>query len=206
MLDKEKEKAVWKTYPEFPFIEANQFGEVRTKDRVVTRKNGIKCYVKGRVLKQQQTKDGYMCVRIGVNGKKVNLKVHRVVASTFIPNPDNLPGVNHKDNNPKNNAISNLEWCSHEYNIQYREKYGKACNRPVIAVNLETLEVFRFKSQMEAARYVGAKEQNVRKVIKGNLNKTHGYWFCRVDEHAIEKARVKFGIEMSEKVEKLLND
>lgn len=97
MFDKEKEKAVWKIYPEFPFIEANQFGEVRTTDRLVTCKNGRKMFVKGHVLKQWANNKGYLLVHFSVNGKDVARLVHRIIAASFIPNPDNLPEVNHKD-------------------------------------------------------------------------------------------------------------
>lgn len=57
-----EDKAVWKTYPEFPFIEANQFGEVRTKDRYVRGRGGSKRLIKGRVLKQRDNGHGYMIV------------------------------------------------------------------------------------------------------------------------------------------------
>lgn len=78
-----KEKPIWRVYPEIPFIEVNQFGEIRTKDRTVTRGNGRRCFVKGRVLKQQRDRHGYMYVGISVNGKSVKLKVHRIVTICF---------------------------------------------------------------------------------------------------------------------------
>lgn len=121
MVDKaEEEKEVWKTYPDYPFVEASNLGRVRTKDRTVIRKNGIKCFVKGRTLKQQRDHQGYMYVQFKVNSKQIHLFVHRAVATSFLPNPDNLPEVNHKDNDPTNNATSNLEWCTHEKNMAYK--------------------------------------------------------------------------------------
>ena len=63
-----------------------------------------------------KNKDSHYCyITLNINGKKCNKYVHRLVAETFIPNPDNLPQVNHKDGNRCNNSVSNLEWCS---NIQ----------------------------------------------------------------------------------------
>ena len=113
------EEVVWKTFPDpkYPFIEADQFGEIRTIDHYVQVKGQEKRLVKGHVLKQQRDRYGYMFVCFGVNGKTVNLKVHRIVATCFIPNPLGLPQVNHKDNNKTNNAVSNLEWCTLEYNM-----------------------------------------------------------------------------------------
>lgn len=61
----------------------------------------------------------YMCVRLGKYGKQKNYKVHRLVAQAFIPNPDNLPFINHKDENKLNNCVDNLEWCTREYNVNY---------------------------------------------------------------------------------------
>lgn len=52
--------------------------------------------------------------------------IHRLVAKTFIPNPNNLPIINHKDNNPLNNCIDNLEWCTQSHNVKYAYKYGNA--------------------------------------------------------------------------------
>lgn len=66
-------------------------------------------------LKPEQLKNGYL--RVELQGKKY--LVHRLVADTYIPNPDNLPCVNHKDHNRANNDVSNLEWCSYEYNNSY---------------------------------------------------------------------------------------
>ena len=114
-----KENIVWKSYPDYPFIQANQFGEIRTVDRTITDRNGVKHFVKGRMLKQSVTKAGYLRVSTRVNGKNFNQYVHRVVAMCFLPNPDNLPEVNHKDCNPKNNSVTNLEWCTGEYNTAY---------------------------------------------------------------------------------------
>ena len=106
------EEEVWKPYPDYPYIEANQFGEVRTIDRIVTRSNGRKQFIKGRVLEQYIDRYDYLYVCFSTNDKTVNLLVHRIVATCFIPNPNGYPEVNHKDNNPKNNAVNNLEWCT----------------------------------------------------------------------------------------------
>lgn len=82
-----EEKIIWKQYSKIPFIEANQFGEIRIKDRVVTGKDGKTYHSKGHILKQHQNQDGYMFVSFRANGKFVCLKVHRIVATCFLPNP-----------------------------------------------------------------------------------------------------------------------
>lgn len=277
-MTNKKEQEIWRTCPDYDFIEISNLGNVRTKDRYVTDKNGKKRFVKGRILKQQLLPNGYMQVGFSVNGKQVHLYVHRMVATCYIPNPNNYPQVNHIDCNRSNNIIDNLEWCTNQYNTAYREKYGKsaaevfgrsvfavdletgkamrfetraeaACQlsiddghifqvvkgerqqaggywftedeneitegkiqeikakmwtRQVIAINSETFEVLRFKSQHEASRKLRIAVQNINKVVKGKQNKAHGWWFCNADENAVEKVRKKFGDEIANKVEKLI--
>lgn len=199
------EEEIWKVYPDYPFVEVSNLGNVRTKDRYVPNGKNSKRLVKGRVLKQQLLPNGYIQVRFGVDCKYVHLYIHRAVAICFIPNPNNYPEVNHIDCNRINNRVDNLEWCTPEYNIAYREKHGIALNHPVIAINPETSEVFRFESQSEAGRQLGADQSAIAKVTKGKLYKTTGgCWFCNVDENAVEKVRIKFGDEVAKKVEDLM--
>lgn len=211
MTNKANQKEIWKTYPDYDFIEVSNLGRVRTKDRTIIDKNGRKQFVKGRILRQQLKKSGYMQVAFSVNGKLVHLYVHRMVATCYIPNPNNYPEVNHIDNDRTNNAVSNLEWCTHEYNMAYREKCGvsaketsKVLRKPVFAVNLETSRILRFESQSEAARQLNIYQSKISAVIKGKRNKTGGYWFCDADDTAVEKARAKFGDEIARKVEELI--
>lgn len=70
-------------------------------------------------LKQFEDKDGYYLVNLYKNGKAKLTRVSRIVAKTFIPNPNKYPEVNHKDENPKNNHTDNLEWCTKRYNLTY---------------------------------------------------------------------------------------
>lgn len=208
MSDETKEKEIWKQYPKYPWIEASNLGRVRTKDRTIVDKNGKKRFVKGRVLKQHLDNNGYLCVRSRVNGKLVHLRVHRIVAISFIPNPNNYPEVNHKDNDRTNATVSNLEWCSKQYNLDYKNNFGTSPadvqGKSVIAVNLKTGKVLKFELQYEAARQLEILAQNINKVLKGRMNKTHDYWFCYVNENVVEKVRAKFGDKVANEVEKLM--
>ena len=80
---------------------------------------------KERILSSGTTKKNYKFVILSKNDIRKNFQVHRLVAMTFLPNPDNLPQVNHKDENPSNNNLENLEWCTAKYN----SNYGNHCNR-----------------------------------------------------------------------------
>lgn len=209
-MNNKTENEVWKTYPEFDFIQGSSIGRVRTLDRVVSTKKGMRA-VKGRILKQYRESNGYMRVHVGVNNKETKLSVHRVIASCFLPNPGNLDQINHKDCNRANNSISNLEWCTYKQNVAYRDKLGhtarnNAPKKPVLAVNLGTLETLWFESLSEAAHQLKCDTGTVSHVISGRQNKTHGYWFCHADDNAVEATRAKFGDKVANKVAELMDE
>lgn len=70
-------------------------------------------------MKPQKAHNGYYFVKLSYNGKQTYPKIHRLVAQAYIPNPDNLPQVNHKDEIRNHNWINNLEWCDAKYNCNY---------------------------------------------------------------------------------------
>lgn len=74
---------------------------------------------KGGLLEQRTYYNGYKYVNLYKKGHMYSLKVHRLVAQAFIPNPNNYPQINHKDENRANNNASNLEWCDAKYNLNY---------------------------------------------------------------------------------------
>ena len=188
------EKEIWKSHPDIVGIEVSTMGNVRTLDRVVSSETMTR-FTKGRILKQYLNHNGYMQVNIPVDGKWATKRVHRLVAQTFIPNLDSLAEVNHKDNDRTNNDVSNLEWCSHSYNMKYREKYGKSSAEvsgcPVYAVNLDTLEISKFESQREAGRELGINQANITKVIKGKYKQAKGFWFVNDDGNAVDIVKSK---------------
>lgn len=84
---------------------------------------GNKVWKNARILKPQvRGKSGYLFVRLSKDGQAKGINIHRLVAETFIPNPLNLPIVNHKDENRTNNHVDNLEWCTVSYNSKYSMK------------------------------------------------------------------------------------
>lgn len=194
---------VWKTYPEFPFIEGSNLGRVRTIDRYVKHCRGGKRLIKGHILKQYGCGGGYMQVHFSENGQPAIRLVHRIIAECFLPNLNNWPEVNHKDCDPTNNNVNNLEWCTRSYNQQYRNKYGisqtEAQGKPVFAINLKTLEVFHFSARAEASRVLGINDSGISMVIKGKSDYMNGYWFTNADENAVETTRRKFGSVMARK-------
>ena len=118
-------------YPLFPshdrlerLYEVSNKGRVRSVDRVFVRKNGRIQPVKGKILKQTKDKDGYCKVYLSNQGIKKNVFVHRLVAEAFIPNPDNLPQVNHINSKKDDNRVENLEWVTNQQNVQHAYDFG----------------------------------------------------------------------------------
>jgi hypothetical protein len=111
-----------------------------------------------RPMKQYRNEDGYMMCALSKNGKSKTVRVHRLVADTFIPNPCNLPQVNHKDGNKTNNSSDNLEWVNNSGNIMHRYyNLGLGTMRKVRCV--ETGIVYH--SQKEAERMTGINGANI---------------------------------------------
>ena len=99
--------------------EVSSYGRVRSLDGFIVDSLGYKRLHKGKVLSPAKDKNGYLKVNLHCNGKCKIIRVHRLVAQAFIPNTDNLPMVNHKDEDKTNNNIDNLEWCDQKYNINF---------------------------------------------------------------------------------------
>ena len=109
--------------------EVSDDGQLRSVDRVVSGSNGRLTILKGKILKTQVDKCGYVRVRVSVDGIKSTLKLHREVALAFIPNPNDKPQVNHINGNKQCNSISNLEWCDNSENQKHAVSTGLKVNK-----------------------------------------------------------------------------
>ena len=98
--------------------EVSNTGQVRSLDRYVKNNHSYRLH-KGKVLSLLKNEYGYIQVVLSCNGKHNTITVHRLVAQAFILNPNNLPEVNHKDEDKTNNSVENLEWCTAKYNSNY---------------------------------------------------------------------------------------
>ena len=148
---------------------------------------------KEKILKPAADGGGYMYVNLYKNGQKKSHKVHRLVASAFIDNSDNLPEVNHIDEDKTNNNLENLEWCSHAFNINHGTRNERVAEsqrgmaKPWVAealsISIDMLtkdgELIRsFKSSAEAMRwlrnngYPSASNTNIISCCKGKVYKS----------------------------------
>jgi len=105
--------------------QVSNLGRVKSLTRKVKTFNGFRT-TKGQLLKPLKTNRGYYRVDLKQNQKDKYISIHRLVAEAFIPNPNKYLIINHKDNDPSNNAVDNLEWCTQSYNVKYAYQYGNA--------------------------------------------------------------------------------
>ena len=132
-----------------------------------------------------RSKNGYLGVALTKNGKKVTKNVHRLVAEAYIPNPDNLPEVNHIDENKLNNHVDNLEWVTSSQNTRY-SAYKQAKFYIIENKNRERFEVFGLRQWCRES-----------KVNRGNLNATYksktkwakGYRIVSIRDLTLEESR-----------------
>ncbi len=172
----------WKDIPEYEGIyQASTLGRIRSLDhRIVTNGNSKAIHERssrGRVLVQREQNGGYLIVSISVNGYRKICTVHRLVAKTFIENPNNYRDINHKDGNKKNNKIENLEWVKHSDNIKHscRELNQKRHFKPVRCVETGVV----YSSCKEASDKTGINKGSINHVLNGLYKQAGGFTWER---------------------------
>ena len=156
----------------------------------VTKSGKVFSYRQGNILKPLSVvldSSGYPIVKLyDDTNKKRTIAVHRIIADTFIPNPNNLECINHKDENKTNNSVENLEWCTKAYNNCYGNKAVKIGeklknnkrSKPILALDKNDNIIYEFPSVREAARFLGNKraDSNIHSGIKKNQKRYGYYW------------------------------
>ena len=135
-------------------------------------------------------KRGYVKVCLCYNYTQKIFSVHRLVAKAFIPNPNNYPQVNHKDENKQNNNVDNLEWCTNKYNCNYGNK-PKKCKESALRLQLNKRKITiydingkyvdSYRSMMDAAKLLKCSYENVQSVVYGKTKTCKGY-ILKLDE------------------------
>lgn len=114
----------WKYHPIFTSVAVSSLGRISSKDKIVLHNYGNTAVKKGKILSQSITSKGYLNCGITHDGKTKTMRVHRLVAETFIPNTENKPQVNHIDGNKINNSVNNLEWNTSTENVRHAWRTG----------------------------------------------------------------------------------
>lgn len=163
---------IWKDIPNCKgMYQVSNLGNVRSFSN---KKNGD-------LLKLSTNKHGYYTVCI----KGKNVLVHRLVAIAFIPNPDNYNVVNHKDENKLNNNINNLEWCTSQYNFDYktaRLRQAISQGKPVEQLTLDNIPIATYYSSACASFINGCDDSSIHKCCLGKRKTAGGYKWRYLDK------------------------
>ena len=178
------EGEIWKDIPNYEgYYQVSNIGRVRSLDRIVINSLGRKYYYKGKILKQHfkhSSKQGYLRVVLVVDGAHKPMSVHRLVAFAFVFNDDpiNKNIVNHKDENPSNNKVENLEWCT----VKYNNNYGTGLIRRAITRSREIIQLTKdnnivkiYDSATKAEKYFGYSQRHISNCCVGTEKQSAGY-------------------------------
>lgn len=152
----------------------------------VSNEGRVKSLKRDSIMKQQKKRYGYYNIGLYNKGEYKWFRVHRLVAEAFIPNPNEYPIINHRDENPSNNVVENLEWCDVKYNVNYgtaiERKREKQLNHPneskiVLQYTLDGELIGEFPSTAEVERKLGYDHSHIARCCNGGyFDKARNKW------------------------------
>ena len=177
---------VWKDIKGYEGLyQVSNLGRVKSLERIVIRKNGLKQTIRKRILKPQIDQGNYLRVGLNSNGKRKYFFVHRLVCEAFHENSENKPCVNHIDENKANNTASNLEWCTVKENCNHgtrNERRAKAQSKPVGQYSFEGKLIKVWQSTNEVERLLGFEHSAISAVARGERKTAYGYVWKYIEE------------------------
>lgn len=174
----------WKTIKDFPDYRISDDGQITSL------KHGKE---KPIAIVQNSKIDKHLKVALWKDGKMYNRFLHRLLAETFIPNPENKPYVRHLNDIPSDNRLENLAWGTEKENVEDAKRNGRRVNcgvkqrKPTVAIKPD--EVIVFESRHEAARVLKLNLSHIASCILGNRKTTGGYKFKNAKPRHIGKKR-----------------
>ena len=167
---------IWKDIKDYPNYMVSNLGRVKNLNYNKTGREQL--------MTPQESAFGYMRIKLCKNGKIKTIGIHRLVSEAFIPNPNNYPQVNHKNEDKTNNCVWNLEWCDANYNDNYGTRNKRSaeartngkCSKPVLQIDKDTLEVIKeWPSAHEVERQLGYSNASISQCCNGKRNTASGY-------------------------------
>lgn len=169
------------------YYEVSNLGNVRSISRKVREKSPKGGYFQeGRIVAKVLNKQGYLTVNLCRDEICITKTIHRLVAQAFLPNPDNLPQVNHKDEVKTNNRLDNLEWCTAKYNVNYGtgiQRMQEGTRKPIYQLDKETKEIVKvWKWVGEVAKEYGCGSGRVFGWCQ-DYAEAEGYIWCYAEDY-----------------------
>lgn len=156
----------WKTIEDYPNYMVSDMGRVKSLNYHRTGKE--------KFLKDSKDKDGYLYVNLSKEGKVKKFKVHRLVASAFLDNPNNLPEVNHINEDKTDNRFENIEYCDRFYNMNYGTRTERT-QKPILQFTKEGEFVKKWVSATQVQKELGINQSHISKCCKGKKKSIGGY-------------------------------
>lgn len=180
-------KEIWKDIKGYEgFYKISNLGNVKSLKRYVKNKNG-KRIVEEKILTNYINNSGYYAVNLRKECAIDIKRIHKLVAEAFIPNPNNLPQINHIDGNKLNNNIKNLEWCDCSYNVKEAFRLGLnkhidfVKRKSILQYDLNNKFIKEWKSIYDAWKNTGIQRSCINKACQGK-QKTAGNYIWKYKE------------------------
>jgi hypothetical protein len=156
------DKQVWKPCANQPSYKCNREGQIKGPH--------------GQIMKPQNSGHGYSAIKV----HSKSTLVHRIIAETWLPNPENHPHITHLDGNKWNNSVDNLAWVK-----KRTGKYGPRC-KVIKGTNFKTGAIYHFRNQVCAAQKIGCTAMTVKYMLEGKRSLKYGHWILELSDAELD--------------------
>lgn len=183
---------IWKNIEGYPNYQVSNMGRVKRLSTGYYRRTE-------KILKPQLQNNGYLHIKLSQKDKTKCILVHRLVAQVFIPNPNNLPQVNHINENKTDNRVENLEWCTQKYNINYGngiskrvktnkengtyKKVGKGNTKSILQFSKDNSFIRKWDSIIDVQRELGYDNRQICSCLKNRQKTAKGFKWVYADDY-----------------------